>query len=345
MGQSRTAQMCLLLEKEIETFMKNQENTNEYIKDLRLTKSLAIVSSLQKRKDLIAKEVIEKYDKKLNFNPSKKYLIEKDAWNYISNLKIKPQLVFCHPDLLFEFPIVSLYYRGMAGLSIKAAKDYMGSIEALEAGSKKIRLTNDKVLKMSRTYNIFLSSIILNSTNWTLENGLRTIIATMGISLDGTIRNKIGDIGEDRVRRLVLQWLLEKDLILNPKFNSDDLPDILPRTYNLVQDIEMNFSSEPDISFLKDNQLVATIEIKGGIDPAGALERYGAAKKSFEHAVSASGRSRNFYLGGVFTEELQRRINSDRLVEKTYNMIMILNERDIREDFFRELFHHTLRII
>lgn len=112
-----------------------------------------------------------------------------------------------------------------------------------------------------------------------------------------------------------------------------------------MNDTTMNFSSEPDISFQKNNELIATVEIKGGIDPAGALERYGAAKKSFEHAVSQSGRCRNFYLGGVFTEELERRINSDRLVEKTYNMIMILNDKELRDDFFKELFHHTLRIV
>jgi len=324
---------------------ENGKNTKDYIRDLRLTKSLFIVSSLQKRKDLIAKEVIDKYNKSLNYKPLKNYLIEKDAWDYISKLGLKPQLVFCHPDILLHFPIVSLYYRGMAGLSIKAVKDYVGTIEKLEVGSDRTRLSEDKALKMSRTYNIFLSSIILNSTNWTLENGHRTIIATMGISLDGTMRNKIGDISEDRIRRLVLQWLIENDLVKNTEFISDNLPDILPRSLELVHGIKMNFRSEPDISFQKDGELIATVEIKGGIDPAGALERYGAAKKSFEHAVSQSGRCRNFYLGGVITDELERRINADRLVEKIYNMILILNEREVREDFFNELFHHTLRII
>jgi hypothetical protein len=281
----------------------------------------------------------------LNFIPLRKFLIEKDAWDHISDLKLKPQLVFCHPNLILSYPVVSLYYRGMAGLSIKAAKDYIGSIETLESGSKKTNLNDDKALTISRTYNIFISSIILNSTNWTLQNGHRTIIATMGISLDGKIRNKIGEIGEDRIRRLIVQWLLDKNLILNHEFDSDNLPDILPRSFELSHDIKMNFSSEPDISFLKKDDLIATIEIKGGIDPAGALERYGAAKKSFEHAVNKSGRCRNFYLGGVFTEELNRRIRSDRLVEKTYNMILVLNEKQTRDDFFNELFHHTLRII
>jgi hypothetical protein len=32
--------------------------------------------------------------------------------------------------------------------------------------------------------------------------------------------------------------------------------------------------------------LLAVVEIKGGIDPAGALERYVAATKSFQHALT-----------------------------------------------------------
>src|SRR5437773_11793068 len=106
----------------------------------------------------------------------------------------------------------------------------------------------------------------------------------------------------------------------------------------------MRFSSEPDIAFEQRGIVKATGEIKGGIDPAGALERYGAAKKSFEHAVQRSSRCRNFYLGGVFTPELQRRIDADRLVEKTYNIIALLNDETVRAEFFNELFHHTLRM-
>jgi len=48
------------------------------------------------------------------------------------------------------------------------------------------------------------------------------------------------------------------------------------------------FGSEPDISILNPEEeeprdlLIGAIEVKCGLDPAGALERYGAAKKSFE---------------------------------------------------------------
>src|SRR5262249_10880804 len=126
----------------------------------------------------------------------------------------------------------------------------------------------------------------------------------------------------------------------------DDLLDDenIPRELTLKNGIRMVFGSEPDISFYDGETLLAVVEIKGGTDPAGALERYGAATKSFQSAMRRSTRCKNFYVGAVLTAELQRRITEDRLVEKTYDMIDILTEPTVRESFLRELFHFTLRL-
>jgi hypothetical protein len=107
----------------------------------------------------------------------------------------------------------------------------------------------------------------------------------------------------------------------------------------------MRFGSEPDISFLRGDDLLAVVEIKGGIDPAGALERYGAATKSFQHAIMRSPRCKNFYIGAIYTPELEKRIKDDRLVEKALNLIEILDKPVARDQFLRELFHHTLRLV
>jgi hypothetical protein len=252
--------------------------------------------------------------------------------------------VFCHPKLLQAAPTTSLYYRGMVGLSVKAAKDYFGSVESIETGRVRSAINDDKAWQMARTYNFFLSSIIINSTQWTLENGHRTILATIGISVDGSMRNKVGAVGEDRIRRMIVEWIIAKRLVIEPALSRVDLPKQLPNQIKLKGGVTMRFSSEPDISFEQRHIVRATVEIKGGIDPAGALERYGAAKKSFEHAVRNSPQCRNFYVGGVLTPELQRPIDADRLVEKTYSLIDLLKDESVRSDFFRELFHHTLRV-
>jgi len=46
----------------------------------------------------------------------------------------------------------------------------------------------------------------------------------------------------------------------------------------------------------------------------------------------------------VETPELAKRISDDRLVEKTFSIIEILHDAEARERFFREVFHHALRI-
>jgi hypothetical protein len=191
-----------------------------------------------------------------------------------------------------------------------------------------------------------MCSIIQNSADWTLENGYRTVIASMGITLDGVMRNKVGDVAESRVRSLILDWLISHELLVEPVVERGAiLAGDFPPLFHVVGGIEMEFSSEPDVSFRKSGILLATVEIKGGTDPAGALERYGAAKKSFEHAIDESSQCRNFFLACAFTPELSRRIREDRLVEKTFDIIELLESPQKRDEFFRELFHHTLRIV
>jgi hypothetical protein len=296
----------------------------DYVTNLRLAKSLLVVSSLQKRKDEAARKLIEDYKEHLGYEPLSHLLIEEHAWVYVQTRRISEKFVFAHPALMMAHPATSLYYRGLCGLSIKAVKDYVGAIESLEKSVAPRPLSRDKAVKMCGLYNLFISSIIVNSTNWSLENGNRTILATLGITLDGTMRNRVGEIGEDRIRRMVVEWLLDRGLISKPELIRGALPDELPRHYELKNSFYMKFSSEPDIAFDKAGELRATVEIKGGIDPAGALERYGAAKKSFQEAVNKSPHCKNFYLGGVITPELKKRIDADRLVERTFNIIELI---------------------
>ncbi len=322
------------------------DEISKYSNELRLIKSLLIVTSLQKREDLKAKNLILKFDKELDWASLENLMIDKEVWNYIHNERgYDPKLVFCHPQILLYNPVTSLYYRGLCGLSIKGAKHYVGAIENLEKGNPRARIDYDKALKMARTYNTFISSIIKNSTTWTLENGYRTIIGTLGITLDGIMRNEVGKIAEERIKTLILEWLNSRNLIIEPSLKDDSIYPDLSYEFLLRNGINMKFGSEPDISFFRGEELLAVIEIKGGTEPAGALERYGAATKSFHHSLENSKRCRNFYLAAIFTNELKRRINEDRLVEKAFDIMTILDNPKNRTEFFQEVFHHSLRII
>jgi len=108
----------------------------------------------------------------------------------------------------------------------------------------------------------------------------------------------------------------------------------------------MIFSSEPDVSFKReaDGLLLCTVEIKGGTDPAGALERYGAGKKSLEAALRENPKCKNFFLSAVFTPEMTNRIDADRLIEKSYSIVDLIEDQSVRDEFFSELFVYTLRL-
>lgn len=322
---------------------------NNYTDNLRKIKSLLIATSLQKKTDLKIFQKIRDLSIELDWKNLDAFSVEKEAWDYVvKKKKYDPKLVFCHPEIIKVLPSSSLYYRCLTGLSIKAAKDYIGSIESLEVGNKRARLDNKKALKMAQIYNTFICAILKGLDNWTIEDGKRTMIATMGITLDGVMRNKVGSVAEERIRTLIFEWLLDKGLIVEPKLDPSDEIE-LPTECELIDNIFMKFSAEPDVSFYRKHsgqeELLAIIEIKGGIDPAGALERYGAATKSFQHALGNSQKCKNFFLSAVYTSELQNRIKNDRLVEKYYNIVDILEEPEIKKDFFHELFHYSLRII
>lgn len=320
------------------------KKSNDYTETLRKIKSQLLVSTLQRKKDHLAFRAVKSIRQRLDWEQRSDLMVDEEVWKYIvTKLACDPKLVFCHPSVLIENPLTSFYYRGLSGLSIKAAKDYFGAVENLESESTRTKLGTGKAKIIAQTYNTFICSIIKNSTDWTLENGKRTIIATLGITLDGVMRNKVGEIAEDRIKHLLVQWLADTNLIVKPKGSKK--PIVITNEYELSRGITMRFASEPDVSFAAGDTLLAVIEIKGGIDPAGALERYGAARKSFEHAMQVSPKCKNFYLGGVFTAELDRRMDNDRLVEKSFNIIDILQQSQSRREFFLEVFHHTLRLV
>jgi hypothetical protein len=87
--------------------------------------------------------------------------------------------------------------------------------------------------------------------------------------------------------------------------------------------------------------LKSTIEVKYGLDPAGALERYGAAKKSFEQATKENRRVHNIYLASCITPEVRNRIKEDRLVNEDFNLTEVLGNAEKRSEFLRRVEHLT----
>ena len=86
--------------------------------------------------------------------------------------------------------------------------------------------------------------------------------------------------------------------------------------------------------------LAVLIEVKGGKDPAGALERLGAIKKTFDEAPVGC---KNFLIAGVVTATMRERLREMR-IEADFDIYGLVNDDGAWQDFMNEIFHHALRI-
>ena len=288
---------------------------------------------LRQRTDVTLRRSIEEFAEghDLDFTPLSDLMISVKAWDYVNIIEAAPVLVFAHPELLRQLPETSQYYRGLALLSQKQVGQMAVSVDSWENRTHKRPIKIETCQRVARLYNAVISSIVENSSGWTLENGYRNIIATMGISLDGMYRNRIGRMAEELIKARIANWLDRRDLIIS----GDGTTFLLPDGINMV------FGSEPDIRFESGSRLLATIEIKGGTDPAGALERLGAMMKSFEETPPGCV---NFLIAGVVTDEMQSRLEQIGVV-KTFLLHELQEGGRIWNDFTNELFHHVLRIV
>jgi hypothetical protein len=325
--------------------------TSDYRRFTRQLRSQDLTRTLQRRLDVQVRQTVERLVGKHEFtDPIETFLISQGAWEHVQSLNLDPVSVFCHPDMLVDEPFVSLYYRGVSGLSLKEVQSQARAVINWErepsSTSRKPQVSVGAARQVSGLYNSFISSIIENTADWTLENGYRMIIASIGISFDGSMRNVMGRLPEFRIRRILLQHAIENQILTSDEYpDVDSVPSAPPNgRHTLADSIVMIFASEPDVAFHRDGSLEATIEIKGGIDPAGALERLGAANKSASSALTSNPRCKNFLVAGVITAEMQNRLAQERLFERYFGLVELLSDTGAQTEFFDEIFNYALRL-
>ena len=172
--------------------------------DARL-RSVLISERIRQRTDLALRDLIIGFKADLVFSPLADLMISARAWEYVRAASFEPVLVFAHPELLREHPKVSQYYRGITLLPLKRVADIATPVAAWEDGSRKTPVPDPQIKKVVRLYNAVISSIIEGATGWTLDNGYRNIIANMGIGLDGTFRNIIGQDAENLIKTRIVE--------------------------------------------------------------------------------------------------------------------------------------------
>lgn len=284
--------------------------------------------------------------------------IGEDAFAYINGCATLQLIeVFCHPRLIREHYTLLAYYRNIAALSQKAVKYLTGiDVKKFETDEENsYSLTEEQARKLAHLFNEHISLIIDSSIESFTKEELHGILLTStGAQIDGSWRNAIGEEAEKVVQRLLGKEAKERNLVatLIPRVGTTielyDLEKLEEKLGNieryrgvmLVNHTSILFSSEPDVSLLSNQgATVGVIEVKGGADPAGALERYGAAKKSFEEALRSNSATKTILVASCITAEMRTRIQNDPTISAYFNLTEILSETSTKyNQFVQEFF-------
>lgn len=322
------------------TFFYNRLNTNGYF------------SLFMKVKKFVKIE-----GDKLDWSKRAEWNISEDAWDIIQESGISPALVFVHPKVLKLNPSFLKFYRSVAMLPQKGltAISKVANIDPIEKGKVDAsRIKAESITKLTKAINEVLSVVVTVASGLNEKRLEGMMYATAGTNIDGSWRNQIGAEGERVIRTIILNGLLHYNEVTSfidkanntVEINSADAKkfteDIdLVKTINLSNGYSVYFSSEPDVTMYNpEGDIVGIIEIKAGLDPAGALERLGAMFKSFENTLAEYPDAVTILVASCITKEVDNRLNASMVVRQKYITTDITtNDREKRK------FVNRLRVI
>ena len=198
--------------------------------------------------------------------------ITETAWNRIIHRGIKPILVFAHPAILKNVSRSVGYYRMLAMVSQKSMNNLRLNVSRYENGST--LPDKERALAIAQRLNQIISNLIqadddINPREFDLWRGMAA-----GAQAGGSWRNLKGKKAEVAVKGAILRRLREKKLIQSESATE----------FELLDGRTIVFADEPDVAIYQRDKIQVAIEVKGGIDTAGILERVGAAIKSLSRA-------------------------------------------------------------
>lgn len=286
----------------------------------------------------------------LNWNQRDKWKISESAWKTITKNNTNPMLVFVHPKILKLNPYFLKYYRSVAMISQKGLKALTGisNIEKIENGNIEAGSLPQKTINsLVETINEILSLVVSLAENIN-ENEIQGMMyATAGTNVDGSWRNSIGEEGERVIRSIILKEVLIHNEVSSITYKQNRISSIdelqidkvineidIIKNVNLINGYSILFSSEPDVSMFNDEgDIVGIIEIKAGLDPAGALERLGAMFKSFENTLTEYPDAVTILVASCITDEVEARLGASMAVRQKYITAEITSSENNRRKF------------
>ncbi len=255
------------------------------------------------------------------------FSISETAWNKVIHRGIKPVMVFANPEVLKTVNGSVGYYRMLAMVSQKSMKRVGISLDSYEDG--KPMTNHEMAISVANHLNHIISTLIeteeiLDPREFDLWRGMAA-----GSQAQGSWQNNKGASAEIAVREVILRRLQERGIISGDQANNT--------TFELGSEMTLVFSDEPDIAIYKNSIPLVAVEIKGGIDPAGVLERVGAALKSLRRTKQENPSSITILIlqDVSLTERARKDLSINlEIVTHLYSTSSILSDEEKREEFF-----------
>ncbi|MBL7066048.1 MAG: XcyI family restriction endonuclease [Anaerolineae bacterium] len=269
-----------------------------------------------------------------NLDWNKKDLgISEKAWKKVIHRGIQPVRVFAHPDVLRTVHRSVGYYQKLALVSLKSMNNIGLTITTYESGQNKRPMNQQKAEDVCRRLNELISRLIesddvIDPREFDLWRGM-----TAGSTAQGSWQNKKGDRTEDVIKGIITRRIQSKGLLTR---QSDDGKELRLKDGRILE-----YGSEPDLAFYdKDHQILIAVEIKGGIDTAGVLERIGAVIKSLSRAKQENpGAATVLVIPGVsMTEQAKQELEAHQSdIDRWFMVEDVLNSNDVRREIFEVL--------
>jgi hypothetical protein len=198
--------------------------------------------------------------------------IAQQAWNKVIHRGIKPVVVFAHPVVLQTVQGSAGYYRMLAMVSQKSMQRVGISLDSYEAG--KPIANQEMAITIAQHLNRIVSVLVeadeaIDAREFDLWRGMAA-----GSQAQGSWQNNKGASAEVAIREIILRRLQEREIISGEEASTTRI--------DLGDGRMLVFADEPDVAIYKNDVPQVAVEVKGGIDPSGVLERIGAALKSLQ---------------------------------------------------------------
>ncbi|MBQ7691873.1 MAG: XcyI family restriction endonuclease [Muribaculaceae bacterium] len=328
---------------------------NDIVKESYLPRSTFFYNKLQSEGYFGLFLKIREFDQiegpKLNWDHRVDWGVSETAWEILQRNGISPTLVFIHPKVLKLNPDWLKYYRSVAMIPQKGLKaiSSVSNIEKIESGEvESAQMTQQRISSLTAPLNETISLVISLASDITEKKIEGMMYAAAGTKIDGSWRNSIGAEGERVIRTIIFNELCTHGEVSSVSNRNNHLTKIEDWVVNqdiddvkilhLINGYTVLFASEPDVTiFDSSGAIVGVIEIKSGLDPAGALERLGAMLKSFENTLSEYPDAITILVASCITDELENRLGASMLVRQKFVTTNITSSEKEQRKFVNSL--------